>query len=308
LFACFVPRSAMTKRPLRYADFKKMCNFSSLMLTNQLIKTGRLLYGIGIAALGIHQLITKTFRPEILPPFPTWTHKYIALPILTGIALLLAGVIISGLLKTKLVNAKTICLYLGFSFLVLIIACHLPYILIYNSDRLSRIEVWFGAGEALAYSGGAFVMAGSFTGERYRGGKKNSFEVLLEKLIPVGRIFYSLLIILFGSTHFVFTDIVSAMIPKWFGPLLFWTYFAGTALIASGIAIIFRIWIRPVAFLLAIMLFLFFIFFHVPDAIANPSSGGGNEIVRATIALLFCGIALVLAMTNGSGNKLLRLV
>ena len=62
----------------------------------QLTKIGRLLYGIGIVALGIHQLIIKDFRPEILPPFPAWAHKYIVFPIFTGIVLILAGIIISG--------------------------------------------------------------------------------------------------------------------------------------------------------------------------------------------------------------------
>ena len=56
--------------------------------------------------------------------------------------------------------------------------------------------------------------------------------------------------------------------------------------------------------LLAIMLFLFFIFFHVPEAIANPTSGGGSEIVRAIIALLFCGIALVITLTNDPKKEL----
>jgi uncharacterized membrane protein YphA (DoxX/SURF4 family) len=141
-------------------------------------------------------------------------------------------------------------------------------------------------------------MAGSFLNNGFSRRKKSSFELFLEKLIPFGRIFYSILIIVFGCSHFVFTDFVSTMVPKWFGMPLFWTYFAGVALIGSGVAIIFKIWIKPIALLLAIMLFLFFIFFHVPDAIANPYTGGGNEIVRATIALLFCGIALVIAFTN----------
>ncbi len=104
--------------------------------------------------------------------------------------------------------------------------------------------------------------------------------------------------LLFGCSHFVFTDFVSTMVPKWIGLSVFWTYFTGAALIGSLIAIIFKIWIKPVALLLAIMLFLFFIFFHVPDAIANPYTNGGNEIVRAIIALLFCGIALVISSAN----------
>ena len=41
----------------------------------------------------------------------------------------------------------------------------------------------------------------------------------------------------------------------------------------------------------------------MPDAIANPSTGGGNEIVRAIIALLFCGIALVIALTSDPPKK-----
>jgi len=111
---------------------------------------------------------------------------------------------------------------------------------------------------------------------------------------------------LFGCSHFVFTDFVSTMVPKWIGAPLFWTYFVGAALIGSGIAIIFKIWIKPIAFLLAIMLFLFFLFFHVPDAIANPFASGGNENVRAIVALLFCGIALVIASTSGNKNELNR--
>lgn len=270
----------------------------------QLTETGRALYGIGIIALGIHQLIIKDFRPEILPPFPAWAHKYIVFPVLTGIVLIIAGIIISGFFKIKLVSSKNICLYLGFCFLTLIITCHLPYILILSPDKASRLDVWFGAGEALAYCGGAFIMAGSFSENSFSEGRKNFFELLLEKLIPPGRIFYSILIILFGCSHFVFTDFVSTMVPKWLGVPVFWTYFVGVALIGSGVAISFKIWIRPIAFLLAIMLFLFFLFFHVPDAIANPYVSGGNEIARAIVALLFCGIALVIASTNDTKKSI----
>jgi uncharacterized membrane protein len=261
----------------------------------QFIKTGRLFYAIGIIAIGVHQLILKDFRPEILPPFPEWAHKYLAFPILASIAFIIVGVLISGLVNSKVVSTRNICLYLGFCFLVLVITCHLPYILIVSPDKATRLDGWFGAGEELAYAGGAFVMAGTFSNNNVGGGAKNSFILFLEKFIPLGRIFYSLLIILFGCSHFVFTDFVSTMVPKWAGMPLFWTYFVGVALIGSGVSIIFKIWIRPIAFLLAIMLFLFFLFFHVPDAIANPHAGGGNEIVRATIALLFCGIALTLS-------------
>jgi uncharacterized membrane protein YphA (DoxX/SURF4 family) len=250
----------------------------------QLSKIGCFLYSFGIIAVGVHQVIIKDFRPEILPPFPAWVHTHNLFPVLTGIVLICAGIFIAGF------KAKNTCLFLGILFLVLIVTCQLPYILLLNPVKPTHFEVWFSAGEELAYSGGAFVMAGLFSG----------------KPMAIGRIFFSLLIIMFGCSHFVFTDDVSTMVPKWLGAPFFWTYFVGAALIASGIAIIFKIWIKWAALLLAAMLLLFFLFFHLPDAIKNPSEGYGNEIVRAIIALQFCGIALVIAVTNSerfSGTK-----
>jgi|SRR5450432_1028461 len=250
----------------------------------QLIKTGRFLYGFGIFVVGMHQFTIRDFRPEILSPFPAWAHTYLVFSMITGIALAVAGIAIA----SAGFYAERISILLGYFFLTMIITSHLPYILFFSPVKpTTHLEAWFGAGEALAYSGGAFVMAGSFSG----------------KPIPAGRIFFSILIILFGFSHFVFTDAVSAMIPGFFGFPLFWTYLAGTALILSGIAIIFKVWIRTVALLLAILLLLFFIFFHLPDAMHNPSAGHGNEIVRAIIALLFCGIALVIAATDKHKNR-----
>jgi uncharacterized membrane protein YphA (DoxX/SURF4 family) len=165
------------------------------------------------------------------------------------------------------------------------------------------LDVWFGAGQALAYCGGALVMAGTFP-DNVSGTGKSIPELWMDMFIPAGRIFFALLILLFGWSHFVFTDFVSTMVPKWIGAPLFWTYFVGAALIGSSLAIIFKIWIKPVAFLLAGMLFLFFIFFHVPDAIENPYASHGNEIVRAIIALLFCGIALVIATTASPEKRI----
>ncbi len=267
---------------------------------NQLIKLGRFLYGIGIAAVGLHQIIIKGFRSEVVPPFPALSKFPSFLPILIGAVLILAGVAISGLINIRPGIKRNISLYLGLGFLLLFITCQVPYVFLYNSDKLLHIDYWYDAAEELAYCGGAFVMAGSFfqndSGQR----SNNSLIVFLEKFIPIGGIFFSALMILFGFSHYVFIEIVSTMVPKWFGVPFFWTYLTGTALIAAGLAICLKIWIKPVALLLAIMLFFFFIFFHIPDAAANPNANGGAEIVRAFVALLFCGIALGIALTSVS--------
>jgi uncharacterized membrane protein YphA (DoxX/SURF4 family) len=230
-----------------------------------------------------------------LPPFPAWAHQYSVFPIFVGIALILTGIIISGVVDVRFVNVKRVCLYLAFGFLGLIVTCHLPYLLFIGSDDITQLQFWFGVGEALAYCGGALVMARSFSHES----KGSPFDSLLERLRPLGAVFYAVLILIFGFSHFVYTPSVSTMVPEWIGVPFFWTYFVGVALIGAAVAIMFKLWVKVIAFLLAIMLFLFFLLFHIPDAIKNPYAGGGNEIVRAMVALLFCGIALVIAVTSG---------
>ena len=54
--------------------------------------------------------------------------------------------------------------------------------------------------------------------------------------------------------------------------------------------------------MLALMLFLWFILLHTPNAIANPYAGRGNAIVSAFDALLFSGTALILAYGNKKTN------
>ncbi len=269
----------------------------------KLIKIGRFFYGIGVVALGIHQLIIKQFRSEILAPFPAWAHNNSIFPIITGIVLIVVGIIISGIFKIKSIDTKKVCLYLGFSFLTVVIVSHLPYIIMISADKTPDFQVWINALEALTYSGGAFVMAGSFPKNNTAKGEKN-FTAFLEKLIPFGRVFYSILIIVFGLSHFAFASFIATMVPKWLPAPMFWTYFFGFALIISGVSIISKIEVKPIGLLLALMLLLFFLFFHIPDAIANPSAGGGNEIVRAFVCLLFCGVALVIALTNDCKKKI----
>jgi len=266
-------------------------------MTTTFIKTGRAFYGIGIIAFGMQQIIIRDFRPEILPPFPAWAHSYIFFPYITGITLVIAGIIISGLLTIKENIRKKICLYLGFYFLLLIIICHLPYNLILGPNEAIHMGVWAPMLKELAYCGGAFVMAGSFENASITG-NNSSGQFFLEKLIAIGRIFFSITMILYGYTHYLYTDFVSQLVPKWFGMPVFWTYFGGTALMCAGIGIMFKIWIKPIAMLLAIMIFLWFIFLHIPRAIATPYAGNGNEIVSAFDALLFSGVALVISLTT----------
>lgn len=259
-------------------------------------KLGRLFYGLGIIAYGIQQLVIQDFRPQILPDFPHWAHSSALLPVLTGIAMIVAGVLAAGAAKVADDLRMRVSLYVGFYFFALIFLSHIPYLLFVYPHKLSHLGSWGDLLKGLAFAGGSFVVAGSFVNTRAEQERKRPFVQFLEKFIPFGRLFFCTTIILFGCNHFAYD--ISGMVPKWFVWQSFWAYFGGAALIAAGTAIALKISLRPVALLLALMLFLWFALLHVPGAIANPTVGRGNLIVSAFDALLFCGTALILSQTG----------
>ena len=264
-------------------------------------KVGRLFYGLGIIAYGIQQIVIRDFRPQIVPDFPAWVHEMVVFPIVTGVVMIIAGLIVSGIVRAGDNVRKKTSLYLGIYFFALIFLSHIPYLLFVYPHKLSHLGSWGDLLKELAFSGGSFVMAGSFLVNLADKKKDSSFENLLEKMIPAGRIFFCTTIILFGCNHFVYD--ISAMVPGWFGMQAFWSYFAGAALIAAGTAILFKTFLKPVSLLLALMLFLWFLSVHIPGAIANPYVGRGNLIVSAFDALLFCGTALVLSQSTSQSAR-----
>ena len=256
-------------------------------------RLGRLFYSLGIIVYGIHQIVISDFRPQILPNFPSWVHTNIIFPILTGVAMIIAGLFISGILRVNInVRIKT-AFYLGVYFFALIFLSHIPYLLFVYPHKLSHLGSWGDLLHDVAFSGASFIMAGSFLINQSVNQEENSFDHLVRNLIPVGRILFCTTIILFGCNHFAYD--ISFMVPRWLGMPTFWSYFGGAALIGAGIAIVLKIFLQPVAILLAIMLFLWFVLLHTPNAISNPYAGRGNSIVSAFDALLFCGTALVIS-------------
>src|SRR4051794_27033789 len=109
---------------------------------NALLKTGRQFYGLGIIAYGVQQIVIQDFRPQIVPLFPVWAHQFSVFPIVTGLAMILFGAVVAGLFKMKAFDARKACLYLGFYFSVLILSCHIPYLLFVYPHKLSHLGSW----------------------------------------------------------------------------------------------------------------------------------------------------------------------
>ena len=256
----------------------------------------KLFFCVGMAGIAIQQFIYGDSRPVILPPQPACLHASAIIAYVIAAAIIIACFFI--LFEKK--NAVAQLLLAGFLLLLFLFA-QCPYILWIQPNSPKHLGLWTDPLKELALSGGAFVMAGLLKAES-TATTNNPMLHRLEKIIPKGKIFFSITMFLFGLDHFYYTDFVATLVPAWMPGHIFWTYFAGIALMASAICIILKIWITQVALLLSIMLFIWLLILHIPRSIADPYSGNGNEITSVFEALAFSGIALAISITYKKTN------
>jgi uncharacterized membrane protein len=111
--------------------------------------------------------------------------------------------------------------------------------------------------------------------------------------VVLGRFFLSLFFVLGGVQHFVYESFVVTLIPAWIPGHVFWSRFAGLALLAAG----FGLWQAKTARLASIlsgaMIFLWFILLHIPRALASQDplewSGVFESLAMSGIAFMLAG-------------------
>jgi uncharacterized membrane protein YphA (DoxX/SURF4 family) len=249
-----------------------------------LSNVGRIFYGLAIIEEGVHTIYYRDFPYMLLPPNHSWIPGFAILAFISGVMFVLTGACLVFGKKTR-----PISLLLGGVLLLIFCFCFIPYQFMTGSNYMHLGE-WENAEKELALAGGAFVIAGCFSEKN-----ENSFFSFLAKLIPLGAILFSITMISFGILHFLFAKDASTLIPSWIPNHMFWIYFAGVALIGSGIAIILKIKTGLIAALLGTMIFIWFIVLHIPRVIASSATDMGDEITSAFLALAYSGIAFVIA-------------
>ena len=251
-----------------------------------LVPIGRMFYAIGLMGIGIQHFIFADFIDVMVPFWPAWIPGRPFWAYAAGAALIAAG---AAILLGK--HARTVAAWSGAAILLLVVLEHIPGQLAANPAHLG---VWTNAFKALTFGGGAWVVAGSLDGSA------STLPRPLERVMPLGSLFLPVTSVAFGIDHFVYPDFVASLVPSWIPGHLFWTHFAGVALIAAGVAMIVRIQARLASFLLGAMIFLWVILLHIPRSIADPSGGKGNEWTSVFEALAFSGIAFILAVLPAS--------
>jgi len=239
-------------------------------LHRALFNTGRIFYGIAIAAMGLLTIYFRRLPYMMIPQRHQWLNDHLIVVYGSGALLLLAGICI--VLKKKLSQASFL---LGTILLLVFFFYFIPYELTV-SPNYTHFGDWENAAKELSLAGGALVIAG-------------------RRLITFGTTLFALTIISYSFDHFLYAQQAAGYVRSWVPYHIFWIYFAGAALFCSGIAILLNIRRRLAATLLGVMILIWVLILHIPYALSAPLAKNEGEVVSAFLALAYCGIAFVIS-------------
>lgn len=92
----------------------------------------------------------------------------------------------------------------------------------------------------------------------------------LDKIIALACAFYAAPLAAFGAEHLTDPATIAQIVPPWMPARLFWAYFVGVALLAAGLSISLKRYLRLTGALTALMFFLFVAMMHLPSVIRSP--------------------------------------
>jgi uncharacterized membrane protein YphA (DoxX/SURF4 family) len=253
----------------------------------KLIKPGRIIFAIGIIALGMLQFFMGDFIVG-RPPAPAWSADIPGKLIWAYVSGSLFIVAALAVVFNK--KAGIAAFFIGLMIMVCsFLLCHLPGMALDSWD--GKTILWHvGAYKSLALAGGAWIVAASFFKEEGR-----SFNSFLSnhRLVKLGTIFLAIFLIVCGLSHFKFYDFVKNFILPFMHARSFWTYFTAIALLAGGVGLLIRPARKWAAALSGLMILLWFFLVHIPRAVNTPESY--DEWMGVFESFSFSGMFFVLA-------------
>jgi uncharacterized membrane protein len=247
-------------------DYLTWINFSSM--NQNYIQFARIGYAVALLALGAQHFLFREFITGRAPARPEGTPGKMLFSFATGILFLISGIAV--ILGKK---AKFFMILSGFTILFWAGARNI-YELIINPEYGGLLTNTF---KALTLAGGAFIVGNTFVNKN----ANDITDTALPKLAAMGQSLVALFLIIGGVQHFIFADFVKFLVPLWIPAPLFWTYFAGVALVLAGISLLTRIKTPLASLLGGVMVAIWLIVLHLPRAIEIANQNEWTAVCEA---------------------------
>jgi uncharacterized membrane protein len=92
----------------------------------------------------------------------------------------------------------------------------------------------------------------------------------VDKIMPIGRLFFAIPMAVFGSEHFTATANIAALVPRWIPAHTFWVYLVGAAFLCAALSIAVLFQARLAAALVGMTLLIFVFVMDMPAVVAHP--------------------------------------
>jgi len=265
---------------------------------HKLLRPGQIFFAIALVGFGILQFIYGDIVIGRAPAYPPGVPGQYIFACIWGAAFVLVAVLILGGRREQ---AWTGLIVTAFFVFVWAFLRQLPTVFANpNGGTITAL------GKAIALFGGTLAVAASIAFSALgllpppQEGRELRSALLNAVFLWIGSISVGGFLVLGGIEHFIYPQFVATLVPSWIPFPVFWTYFAGIALILGGLGIIIPflppIIARPAAALSGLMIFLWVLMLHLPRAIAGADAASRrNEWTAVFEALAISGIAFVVA-------------
>ena len=123
----------------------------------------------------------------------------------------------------------------------------------------------------------------------------------IDKIMPLGRLFYAVPLAVFASEHFTLTANIAALVPRWIPAHTFWVYLVGAGFFCAALSIAVLVRARLAAALVGMTFLIFVLTMDLPAAIARFPNR--FFLALALRQLAFSGGAFAFAMSGWSASQ-----
>ncbi|MDE2236157.1 MAG: hypothetical protein KGL13_06020 [Gammaproteobacteria bacterium] len=243
---------------------------------------GHAVFAASLVALGIAVLVQGSSAPAWLG-IPMYLPARELLAYLCAVITLACGI---GLWwrRAALVAARVLLVYCVLSLLLFSLPRALP--------APAQLGAWYPCAETAVMLAAAWVLYVWFAADWDR--QRLGF-VAGAKGMRMARVLYGLALMFFGSSHFVYVNLTTPLVPGWLPAHLFWAYFFGCTYIAAGAALIIGVFARLAAALVTLQMGMFALLVWVPMLAAghlHSVTGSSWRELVVTWTLMACGWVL----------------